>query len=147
MVELKFRNEDLVSMMSTCSGKGWKLSYGAAAGRWMEQNGVKEWTGEHWEKLTDFFTDEPTLWLVKDKGIYLMPSDDGKTTPAYAVGYNPEKNGDVYDRCRAAVGSDDFCESFPLKEVSRIIASGSDLIIRFDENTLEVIEEMIFNRN
>jgi len=54
------------------------------------------------------------LWLVKDNGIYLMsngsdPWPNGKSVIAYAQGYEPDAD-DSWDRCRDAVGGDDFCE-------------------------------------
>ena len=63
------------------------------------------------------------LVLVKDRGIYLMSSgrdnipEGGKIPVAYAEGFDPERVGDdgeLHDRCRAAVGGDDFCEEVPL---------------------------------
>ena len=66
-----------------------------------------------------------TLVLVKDTGIYLMsngaPRDivkEGRSFVAYAVGYDPraaeEYDGQNWDKCRAAVGGDDFAEYFTL---------------------------------
>lgn len=61
------------------------------------------------------------LWLVKDSGIYLMSNGnpglkdgDKPNKIVYAKGYNPEVDEDVWERCRAAVGGDDFAEFLPV---------------------------------
>lgn len=60
----------------------------------------------------------PSLWLVKDDGIYVMsngrdpqPRPDGRRfpPPVYAHGFSPD-DPDVWDRARDAVGGDDFVE-------------------------------------
>jgi len=56
------------------------------------------------------------LQFVKDSGIYLMSSGLPIAPPVYAKGYDPTKDGDVWDRSVDAVGGDDFCETFPLDE-------------------------------
>lgn len=69
---------------------------------------------------------KPSLQLVHDDGIYLMssgsPMMDKETRCAYAKGYNPGKDGDVWDKCRAAVGGDDFVESLPITDFVKILA-------------------------
>lgn len=59
------------------------------------------------------------IYIVKDEGIYLMsfgeekPANAAPTwarTVAYANGFNPNKDGDLHDKCRAAVGGDDIGE-------------------------------------
>lgn len=68
---------------------------------------------------------KPALHLVKDDGIYILSngtprmlitkkSPNGKhdmkvSKVVYARGYDPSK-GDVWDKCRDAVGGDDFVE-------------------------------------
>lgn len=93
------------------------------------------------------------LWLVKDSGIYLMSPavyPDGEdphknaqaekakllgtkpetTVPvAYAEGFNPllpdgTRDYDCFDKCRDAVGGDDFAEWIPLEWVDRAIRDG-----------------------
>jgi hypothetical protein len=78
-------------------------------------------------------TKSPALTLVKDDGIYLMsnglPRDLLATQPhsdlgtdhsfvVYAKGYAPSDfaEGEMYEKCRAAVGGDDFCERVPLDD-------------------------------
>ena len=58
---------------------------------------------------------KPGLILVKDDGIYLMSNGGGEKSlnVAYASGYNPKVDGDVWDKCRDAVGGDDFALDIP----------------------------------
>ena len=69
---------------------------------------------------------EPTkdfgLHLVKDDGIYLMAGtlesdklDEKRCHVIYAQGYSP-KTKDLWEKCREAVGGDDFAEWIPLNE-------------------------------
>ena len=64
----------------------------------------------------------PALFFVKDSGIYLMSAgkprqlrEDGTdwSVVAYAKGYEADAP-DSWDKCRAAVGGDDFAEALPL---------------------------------
>lgn len=78
--------------------------------------------------------DKPGLWLVKDQGIYLMsngvpglkkkPGSDALKV-VYAEGYNPGNQGIsvIHDKCRAAVGGDDFCEALPLDFFEEVLAT------------------------
>ena len=71
---------------------------------------------------------EPTLWLVKDHGIYLMSNgtwdkEAGERSPVtYADGYSPDDEPDLWDRCRQAVGGDDFAVDVPLSWVATAVA-------------------------
>ena len=64
----------------------------------------------------------PQLILVHDEGIYcmsngvpgLMAGDGERHVVAYAKGYNPHTDEDVWDRARDAVGGDDFGEHLTL---------------------------------
>ncbi len=75
------------------------------------------------------------LMLVKDEGIYLMSSGlpmlqkspNGKTNlVVYARGFDPYKDGDVWDACRDAVGGDDFVEMLPLSYFTKPAALLAD---------------------
>ena len=62
------------------------------------------------------------LHLVKDDGIYLMAGtfesdklDEKRCHVIYAQGYSP-KTKDLWEKCREAVGGDDFAEWIPLNE-------------------------------
>ena len=68
------------------------------------------------------FTKDFGLHLVKDDGIYLMAgtleSDklaEKRCHVIYAQGYSP-KTKDLWEKCREAVGGDDFAEWIPLNE-------------------------------
>jgi hypothetical protein len=74
------------------------------------------------------------LWLVKDS-IYLMTSaklnriPEDKSHICYAEGFEPESPGS-YDKCRVAVGGDDFVESFRFSdELQKGIKNGADIQI------------------
>lgn len=59
----------------------------------------------------------PTVILVKDEGIYLI-SEKHKAGDlvVYAKGYDPKLGEHVWDKCRAAVGGDDFGETLQMTD-------------------------------
>jgi hypothetical protein len=64
----------------------------------------------------------PALHMAKDDGIYLLSSSaardiaEGQTSRVvYANGYNPTTDEDVWEKCREAVGGDDFVEALPIE--------------------------------
>ena len=68
------------------------------------------------------FTKDFGLHLVKDDGIYLMAGtfesdklDEKRCHVIYAQGYSL-KTKDLWEKCREAVGGDDFAEWIPLNE-------------------------------
>jgi hypothetical protein len=75
----------------------------------------------------------PSVMFVKDEGIYLMsngdPQDIVQTTPlslfvAYADGYDPRTStdrGDLWHRCKDAVGGDDFSEPLQLGDFEAVL--------------------------
>jgi len=72
-------------------------------------------------------TAEPGLLLAKDEGIYLMSNANERLPGAgnyhyvvYADGYDP-RTGDVWDKCRDAVGGDDFAELLPIGMFSPLV--------------------------
>jgi len=80
------------------------------------------------------------LWFVKDDGIYLMTnaclSPDHNPGVVYAAGYGPGPG--TWERCRSAVGGDDFCEfidtagwDLPLLRVT-IDVTAASLVITAD---------------
>ena len=85
---------------------------------------------------------EPTkdfgLHLVKDDGIYLMAGtfksdklDERKCHVIYAQGYSL-KTKDLWDKCREAVGGDDFAEWIPLsKEMVEALEKNGHMKIKF----------------
>ncbi len=78
----------------------------------------------------------PSLFLVKDEGIYLMsngkpglPGENAPNKVVYAKGYEPltEKQrdgsdawGERYEKIRAAVGGDDFAEFLPADSLKEL---------------------------
>jgi hypothetical protein len=104
MAKLKFKAKEIKKVMTHAfKGKGHTMTFG--------------YEGET----------KPALLLVKDEGIYIM-SNAQKTDEevskgealAYAVGYEPHSE-DCWERCREAVGGDDF------GEVLNTIESQSDI--------------------
>lgn len=87
------------------------------------------------------------LLLVKDDGIYVMsngvPHDKVGKGPrchvVYANGYDPRR-GDVWDKCRAAVGGDDFVEFIELEDklLNAILDDDADLVIQVFDNEFSV---------
>lgn len=89
------------------------------------------------------------IMLVKDDGIYIMAD----TTPrqlktegevgavvAYAKGYNPKTDSDdVWEKCRNAVGGDDFAEGLTLGgEMVTAILEGADLSVNVTASSISM---------
>lgn len=79
----------------------------------------------------------PSLFLVKDDGIYLMSAakeaqrieaDKPNCVVAYAVGFNPKTDEDVWERARDAVGGDDFGEALKLEGFVEAMNDGASEI-------------------
>lgn len=95
-----------------------------------------------WESDTP---EGPAVVLVKDDGIYLMsngkPADiveDPTRFVAYARGYDP-RDGDVWDKCRAAVGGDDFGETIPLDAAMiKSVLGGDELTVQITSDSIEI---------
>ena len=91
---------------------------------------------------------KPALHFVKDSGIYLMSngspqlegSEFGQTSKSavvYAHGYDPSVE-DVYDKCRDAVGGDDFVESIDIATLPAMPANAQFLVIDVSAKRLAV---------
>lgn len=59
----------------------------------------------------------PALWLVHDRGVYLMSNgmprlldENGRSRVAYAEGCDPDKDPEWWEASEALVGGDDFAE-------------------------------------
>jgi hypothetical protein len=86
----------------------------------------------------------PTIWLVKDWGIYLMtsaktefPKDTNHV--CYAEGYEPDAP-DSYERCRDAAGGNDFVQSIPFPEdMQQCLREGADIEIEISAETFEIM--------
>jgi len=86
-------------------------------------------------------TTKKLFWFVKDSGIYLMNGWGNQIAEdnvvVYAKGYNPESEN-CWDRCRDAVGGDDFGEGLRMdkSQLTRLV-DGGDMILRVKGNALE----------
>jgi hypothetical protein len=95
---------------------------------------------------------EPALWLVKDDGIYLMssgapvqPRPDGSKgiRVVYARGFEPDA-ADSWDRCREAVGGDDFVEPLPLAWFIKARSKGATtiaLVVKKTQIGIEYVDQ------
>jgi len=59
----------------------------------------------------------PALWLVHERGVYLMSNgmprlldDNGRSRVAYAEGCDPDRDPEWWETSEALVGGDDFAE-------------------------------------
>lgn len=81
------------------------------------------------------------IMLVKDDGIYLMSFDQTKQNRyiAYACGYDP-RLGDVWEKCRTAVGGDDFGEICGTKKqmIDILAESCGDIVVNITRTTIAV---------
>jgi hypothetical protein len=94
-------------------------------------------------------TEDLGLWLVKDRGIYLMSPtkenfclyDDEINSVVYAEGYKPtKKNEDTLWDKTYAVSPDDFAEFIPLsKEATDRIIRGDSITIKLTETTISIL--------
>jgi len=88
---------------------------------------------------------EKSFYLVKDDGIYLMPSFTLKNgTPTsenltvWAKGYDPKTNPDCWDDCHQ-ISADDFAEKIPLNAKMLLnLSRGGDLIIYLSDTEIRV---------
>ena len=88
---------------------------------------------------------EKSFLLVKDDGLYLIPSFSlKKGTPTsenvtvYAEGYDPKTNPDCWDDCYR-VSPDDFAERIPLNAKMLLnLSRGGDLIIYLSDTEIRV---------
>lgn len=95
---------------------------------------------------SDKHTDQKGLLFVKDDGIYVMNAYAGGLPPnklgtvAYAKGFDPNKDNDVWEKSRHAVGGDDFGEFIGLStnQLSRL-EMGHDLILNVTPTTIEAL--------
>lgn len=93
----------------------------------------------------------PHASIVKDDGIYLMAATETrlvggetKNFVVYAEGMDPNKDEDVWDAARNAVGGSDFSESIPLEWLKMAIEdaehSGTNqMIVQFTEDGMALM--------
>jgi hypothetical protein len=146
MAKLNFKNEDLQRLLSIANSTTEHRCSWSDAIKKYERTGKKY---DYSIELSDEFyqTTTASFQLVKDEGIYLMTSAKMEIYPtdhshiAYAVGYDP-RQGDVWEKCRQAVGGDDFVESFEItKQIVEFIEKGFSMRIDFSPNHYNI--EMI----
>jgi hypothetical protein len=96
---------------------------------------------------TDQDTSEKGVLLVKDEGIYLMNAYAGGKPPnelgtvVFADSFDPNKDEEVWERSRQAVGGDDFGEFVPLPEIvlrAIVMRQLNKLIIDMSEESYSV---------
>ena len=88
---------------------------------------------------------EKSFYLVKDDGIYLMPSfalKNGTATSenltVWAKGYDPETNPDCWEDCYQ-ISADDFAERILLNAKQLLnLSRGGDLIIYLSDTEITV---------
>lgn len=98
--------------------------------------------------LDTVLADDAKIMLVKDDGVYLMsfgdkPANAGpdwKRTVAYARGFDPKKDAEVWDKSRDAMGGDDGGDEVGTKAVflEMLEDSVGDLVIHVTPNSLRV---------
>ena len=96
---------------------------------------------------TDQDTSDKGVLFVKDEGIYLMNAYAGGKPPnelgtvVFAESYDPNKDEEVWERSRQAVGGDDFGEFVPLPEIvlrAIVMRQLKKLIIDMNEESYSV---------
>ncbi len=132
-----------------------KLKFEAALSR---QLMLHAWNAPEHNKTFGQKTAKAALWLVKDDGVYIMsngkpgipaplPNRPDRQLVCYAKGYNPETDGDVWDKCRAAMGGDDGCDFLDITKEMIADLSRDDfegLLITVTQRQLML--EMVFSR-
>ena len=94
----------------------------------------------------------PSLWLLKDEGIYLMspgvfpdtgPTQRHRRPPvSYARGFDPNRDDRmaVWDRAQKAVGGDDFAEEIPIDWVDAALAARApEFALEFRPDTIGLL--------
>ena len=93
------------------------------------------------------YSKEPSLFLVKDQGIYLMSASDtpckveGENLVVHAKGFDPDKDefGAWWHNAREICGGDDFVEGVDLKIFEQAIAGGAKTVkVRFRGTAMEL---------
>jgi hypothetical protein len=95
---------------------------------------------------TNETTKEKGVWFVKDQGIYLMkafikPANSTRyLSVVYANGFDPNKDKNVWEKSRDAVGGDDFGEFLGVSPTQLLrLEKGHDLELKVSPKSIEVI--------
>ena len=88
-------------------------------------------------------TKQKGFYFVKDEGIYVMNGyankDNEDNLVVNALGYDPHKDDDVWERSWRAVGRDDFAESIPLSdEQLKRLVEGGHLVLEVSETDIKI---------
>lgn len=134
MATLVFKNSQLQSLLQlTRQATFFRASFSDSIHAYEQDTGLSFEFGKDLSNYKQI--NHPTLWLVKDTGIYLMTSAQLDPIPAdkshvcYAEGYRPT-DANLNEKCREAVGGDDFVETIPFNnELQRGILRGADICI------------------
>ncbi len=135
MTTLIFKNKKLQGILRiTEQATSFNASFSESVEAYEKETGTKYKIDADLSKFGEHH--KPTLWLVKDQGIYLMTSAKLEKLPddyshvCYAEGFEPDAPG-WWEKCRAAVGGDDFVESFHFtSEIKEGIMAGADIQIK-----------------
>jgi len=108
-----------------------------------------EWSQSPFEKDERGAKPHPQLLFVHDDGVYVMsngkPRDivsEDRTFCAYATGFDPDKDGNVWGRARDAVGDGDFVEwlDFSAQQIALVLSDDfAGMMIDVSADGLEVI--------
>lgn len=144
MTELIFHNKQLQEILALSDTvKTFTATFSQAVNAYEKDTGKRYRYGDDLDRYYEIKV--PTLWLVKDSGIYLMTPaklekipEDGSHV-CYAEGFEPDAP-DSWERCRAAVGGDDFAESFPITdELRRGIKNGANIHIQMTAESFTIV--------
>lgn len=150
MTTLIFKNQRLKEILKISEqATVFKATYEEAVKAYESDAGQKYQEGQNLAPY--FLSNVPTLWLVKDTGIYLMTSaklesyPDDESHLCYAEGFEPDAP-ESYEKCKGAVGGDDFSESFKFTDaLKRGIKLGADIHISI--NPTEYTIQLSFPSN
>lgn len=102
---------------------------------------AKEWTAAYGIGKPP---EKPSLYLVKDRGAYLMPATKDKlkadTGTGCLVAYAKECPPDDWDAGQRICGGSDFAENVDCAVFARAIADGKKVVkIKLTEKTMEIL--------
>lgn len=125
----------------------WKVGLAEAIAAWEKETGGK-WDYETPIPDKYYISKRPTLFFVKDSGIYLMAGAKMAEFPkdmshvCYAAGYEPTAKNS-WEKCRKAVGGDDFVETIILSaNIQNSILAGGNIIIDITEEKFSLTVSM-----
>jgi hypothetical protein len=143
MATLIFKNEKLQGIFQvTETATKFRTTFSEAV------KAYEKTTGQAYKNGVNLFmynsSQKPTFWLVKDRGIYLMataiikqPTKD-QSPVCYAERFEPTIPN-CFDKCRSAVGGDDFVEVIEFTDQLKDgIKNGADVQIKITKTHLAI---------